>query len=181
MAFCECEFNFDLSNPLWVTLNTSLKINASRKDVWKVMATTGHLEKVHPFCKLHTSKKFQGVGDQDFFVFYNNKEFNRIVIDWKDGESFTLDLFDETNYKQIVIFKVVEDVSGKSLMSIRFETNSFKDVPESKWDENYIKKVISNHKHYFSSVLRGFNHFITTGEVVKRNQFGIHQEYSPKV
>lgn len=172
-------FTFVLSNSNDVLIESQLELKVDSQKVWNLLSSVGHLEIVHPFCQHHSSKKWKGLGDQDLFVFYNEKAFQRTVVDWKEGVSFTLDLKDETDYEQIVTFKVEKSNRiGNSFISIIFRTNSYAGIIDN-WDTYCEDKLVPDQQFYFGSLLKGFKHYLETGQKVKRNLFGKHPVYSP--
>ena len=75
----------------------------------------------------------------------------------------------------------IDEQSGKERTELKIilKMPNFQKLPFFiRWIPHYFY-LRPKMKKYLDSVVKGFNHYITTGKPVKRNQFGSHSWFSP--
>ncbi|MHA2104966.1 MAG: hypothetical protein ACW981_16175 [Candidatus Hodarchaeales archaeon] len=80
------------------------------------------------------------------------------------------------------INQLEESVDKKrTVLLITLKIPNFQNIPVIfRWIPHYFY-LRPKMKKYLDSVVKGFHYYITTGEPVRRNQFGSHSWFSPKI
>lgn len=160
----------------------SIPVKASAEALWQIFTTPGHLKKFHPFCKYHQKvKSWKKIGDIDNAEFYSGKEMQRRLIGFKPLESYTIQMQNMDGKNTQVCFSIekINDKTAKA--SVHIKTDAYRKIPRPLWPffvRLYLRK---SYKNYLNSILNGLKYYSETGKPVRRNQFGSHKKFSPKV
>ena len=164
---------------------SSIIIDATVAVVWEIISQPGNLNLCHPFCKENIVKKWPGKDSADIIIYYSGLEFERNFFEWKIEKEYKLMIGERGKKKTEVhweIEKFKEVGEGRKVsLSISLKIPYLQQIPVMfRWIPHflYLKPKM---KKYLNSVLRGFEYYITTGKPVKRNQFGSHSWFSPKL
>lgn len=168
---------------LLTTVSLSRHIAAPTEKVWELISKPGHLADCHPFCEKNLVEKWPGVGAKDAVHFYSGKVINRYFNKWVKGVGYNLHLTiqDLDTHQANVTFQIssFKERVSESVLLITIQINA---LPKSTpW---FIRRLLAHFtlrpslKKYLDSVLKGYEYYITTGQAVKRNQFGSHSLFS---
>ena len=159
-------------------ITISKSIEASAQDVWKVISNPMNLEDCHPFCESNPVEKWPGVGSIDTIYYYSGWVMQRKFTNWIDGVGYDLTIGRESGRKSFVSWRITEEQDNISKLSITIYPHVLQNVPLAvRWLPHFAY-IGPSMKKYLHSVVGGFDHFITTGKPVSRNQFGSHSWFS---
>ena len=142
-------------------------IAAPPADVWGLISTAGHLTQCHPFCAANPVKRWPGAGSRDEVHYYNGRRITRDFAAWHDGAGFDIDITDANGAVAGVTWRL-EPEGGGSALTIAV-------TPRFRFGAVAGPSL----RRYLRSVLAGVEHRVTTGDPVRRNQFGSHRWFSP--
>ena len=160
-------------------VSSKRQMNAEVEQLWTIISSPGNLEVCHPFCRSNPVEQWPGVGSRDSVYYYSGLVLYRQFTGWIDGVGYDLEIGKSQGSKSTVSWRISPTGYGKSVLSITIQPYNLQHMPLVKrWFRHYtyLRPVLRN---YLSSVLLGFDWYITTGKRVKRNQFGPHQWFSP--
>jgi len=143
-------------------------------EAWAMMARPGYLEDSHPFCLRNTVRSWPGVGSWDTVHYYNGKALHREFVRWVDGAGYTVNVRkDDNTIVAVVEFAVTGERGGSACtMSTAVRLPTRGGVANLASMLLWKIKLESAARFYFSAVLKGFEYFLTTGNRVRREQFG---------
>lgn len=155
-------------------------ITATLGDVWSVISSPGNLELCHPFCRRNPVESWSGVGSRDAIEYHSGWLFERRFTGWIDGVGYDLEIGRKGGRRSAVAWRIREVEDGTSVLGITIYPVGLQHLPVViRWLPHLIT-MRPMLRTYLDSVLRGFDHYITTGQPVTRNQFGPHRWFSPK-
>ena len=160
------------------SVTKSIVLNADQKQVWKLISSPGHLNHVHPFCRLDKPVFWDENHHQDELIYLNGMHYIRSFVNWIPMEGYDLLIGEKDRPQSYVVWKLESISQTKSQLSItvypfmmskwpRFASY----IPFSFW----VKPRLAN---YLDSVLSGIDLFIQSGEDVPRNFKGRHAWFS---
>jgi len=160
------------------TISREIEINTSKEEVWKAIAKFGDICHASPgVLKSHvTSEQQEGVGATrhcDFAM--NGATAEERVIQWKEGESLTIEVYDLKKMPGIDKMKAKFSVRTKNNKTIlRADLiYSMKNVLFDVMNSMMVKKMNTK---LWNSVLAGHKKYIETGErVVKETVLEINK------
>jgi hypothetical protein len=155
------------------------RINAAPSEVWSVISSAGNLERCHPFCRRNPVELWPGVGSRDSIEYYSGWLFERNFTGWIDGVGYDLEIGRKGGRRSAVSWRIRETEDGNSVLGITIYPVGLQHLPTViRWLPHLVtlKPML---RGYLDSVLRGFEHYITTAQPVRRNQFGPHRWFSP--
>ena len=156
----------------------ALAIRAPEDKVWGVISTPGNLETCHPFCAKNPVSEWPGRESRDEVHYLNGWVFERRFRRWLDGVGYDLEIGRPGGRTSFVSWRILP-VEGRGCQ-LRIAVYPFvlQNVPIAvRWLPHvlYLRPMLSR---YLSSVLRGFEWFVTRDEAVPRNHFGRHPWFS---
>jgi hypothetical protein len=156
------------------------KIAAPASAVWKVMARPGHLKECHPFCAENLVLRWPGPDACDRVCCYNGRVLERRFTRWQEGRQYTMDVADEKGRVGAeVTFRVRPGGSpAESWFGVVVTLKAFAWLPGPLRRLLWSLKAEPSLRRYFDCVLQGFEYHVTTGKPVRKNQFGLHPEFS---
>lgn len=159
-------------------IQQKIRIDVSSEKVWEVISSPGNLEYCHPFCESNPVDKWPGKDSIDYVCYYNGSKFVRNFTEWNEGIGYELNIGEKDGRKSKVVWWIDKIDDTSSYLNITIYPHDITRYP------SFVKPIIyylyikpSLHK-YLSSVLRGFQWYITTGKRVRKNQFGTHKWFS---
>ena len=167
-----------------ITILLSRQIAVSTEKVWEIISQPSHLSYCHPFCQKNPVEKWPGVGSKDTIYFYSGEVATRDFKKWIPGIGYDLELtLQNTGIQVHVEFRISSFFKSpeKSLLQILLELINISSTSESfhsRYSYSLIRYSLNN---YLDSVLKGYEHYITTKQATKRNQFGSHPIFSPTI
>ncbi len=157
-----------------------LTIEGAKEKLWQIITSPGHLEKFHPFVKEHIkTEKWHGIGAKDSGSFYSGKKINRVVTEWKEGSSYIIKMKNDDGSNTTVRFGLTELSSMKTAFFITIQTDAYRKIPRPFWPIFARFFLVPSFKKYLYSILNGLAYYSTTGNKIKKNQFGRHRKFSP--
>ena len=155
-------------------------IAAPAGDVWSALSMPSNLELCHPFCEKNPVTVWPGKGSRDEVHYYNGVVYERRFLNWFDGVGYDLEIGEHGEKTSLVRWRLEADGQHFSTLSITVYPWVLQGVPVAiRWlpQVAYLKPRL---QRYLSSVLRGFDWYVTNRTPVSRNQFGPHPWFSPK-
>lgn len=147
-------------------------IAAPADDVWAVMSAPGHLADWHPFVAGNVVHAWPGIGARDTIVYHNGRVIERSFTGWLPGTGFDLEASDANGPAGSVSWRLAPTATGAKL------TIAYTPVVRNVLGVLAVRVMM---RRYLRAVLAGIDHRVTTGLLVRRNQFGSHPWFSPAV
>ncbi|MCG3216440.1 MAG: hypothetical protein KAS63_06950 [Candidatus Heimdallarchaeota archaeon] len=168
----------------WLIKN-SIIIDATVAKVWEVISQPGNLNLCHPFCKENTVRKWPGKDSEDTIIYYSGWEVERNFFEWEIEKGYKLMIGRKGGRKTEVQWEIKESEKTRegerAILSISLKVPNLQHIPVIfRWIPHFLF-LKPKMKKYLNSVVRGFEYYITTGKPIKRNQFGSHPWFSPKM
>jgi hypothetical protein len=155
-------------------------LNASPDEVWSVISNPGNLELCHPFCRRNPVESWPGIGSHDAIEYYSGWRFERRFTGWIDGGGYDLEIGRKGGRRTAVSWRIREVDDGTSVLGITTYPVGLQHLPVVVRWLPHLVTMRPMLRSYLDSVLRGFEHYLTTGQPVTRNQFGSHRWFSPR-
>jgi hypothetical protein len=147
-------------------------------EVWEAISMPGNLELCHPFCAKNPVTSWPGPESRDEIHYLNGLIFVRRFRRWFEGVGYDLDIGRPGGRTSHVSWRVSS--SGPAEATLRITVYPFVlqhwPVP-LRWIA-YRLRVRPLLESYLSSVVRGFEWYVTRGEPVPRDRFGAHPWFS---
>jgi len=159
-------------------VSKSIIIKEPPKKVWEVISKPGILELCHPFCKLNPVENWDGNKSIDFVIYNNGLRYERIFTDWIDGIGYDLLIGRRNGKKSKVIWRINKTSSSSSELKIKIFPYEINQYPKFVMPVINLFFIGPQLRKYLSSVIKGFNYYITEGKPVQKNQFGTHTWFS---
>lgn len=156
-------------------------INASAVTVWKTICTPSILEKCHPFCKENPIKRWPGVGSKDRIIYLNNLILDRHFTTWTENVGYQLVIGRGSTDAATVDWTITP--LRKQRCSLQITICCYPSVALNRYPKilHFLIKrfyFFPQMEHYVSSVVKGFQYYIETGNQVTPNQFGNNKMFS---
>lgn len=84
----------------------SLTVKQPEEHLWNILTRPGYFKNFHPFCKVHEKNQLTGVGDRDKATFYSGKTMRRVVVNWNQGQSYTIKMDNDDGIETHVQFLI---------------------------------------------------------------------------
>jgi len=176
----------ELVNPHWENPQPRYKwpvaieqpIAAPAQKVWDVIAMPGNLEPCHPFCASNPVKVWPGEGSRDEVHYLSGWVFERRFCRWIEGIGYDLEIGRRGGRSSFVSWRVLPGDDQGCRLRITVYPHALQTVSVSlRWLPHvlYLRPML---RRYLSSVVGGFEWYVTRGEPVPRNQFGRHPWFS---
>lgn len=138
----------------------------------------GNLETCHPFCATNPVKAWPGPDSHDEIHYLNGLVFERRFRSWLEGVGYDLDIGRPGGRTSFVSWRISPVTDDRCTLRIAVNTHVLQNLPVAvRWVPHLIR-VRPQLRSYLSSVVRGFEWYVTGGEPVPRNQFGTHPWFS---
>jgi hypothetical protein len=167
-------------------ISSSIVIEAPITKVWETITQPSNLNLFHPFCKKNTIVTWPGKDSTDIILYHNGLELERNFFEWETQKGYKLMIGRRGGKKRTEVnweINQLNEPDGKQrvVFSITLKMPNFQNIPIFfRWIPHYFY-LRPKMKKYLDSVVKGFKYYITTGKPVKRNQFGSHSWFSPKI
>jgi len=155
----------------------SIDFDINANQLWELISAEENLNASHPFCKTNEAIEWGEGKFSDRLVYLNNRTYIRKFQTWEEGKGYTL-LIGEENGPQTFVEWVIQNLGDKSKLTITVYPFILAKLPKVLAFLPHKLWVQPRMKSYLKSVLMGFNHYATTGEIVPRNHFGKHPWFS---
>jgi len=153
-------------------------IQAPAAALWKIISTPGQLPKYHAYCQENKVYKWPGVDSRDGVLYYSGLYWERDFMYWREGIGFDLQIGPPQRKSAWITWNIRalgEAQSEISLTSTPFLESHLLETTKKIYMQTFRKSV----EVYFDSLLRGMDHFVTTGQAVQARQFGAHSMFAP--
>ncbi len=153
-------------------------IAAPAEEVWAAISMPGNLELGHPFCERNPVTVWPGGDSRDEVHYLNGRVYERQFIRWIDGVGYDLAIGGHGEETSLVSWRVEPVDRASCTLGITVYPHVLQGWPVGiRWVPHvaYVRPML---RSYLSSVVRGFDWFVTRGEPVPRNQFGAHAWFS---
>tara|TARA_B100000614_G_scaffold157568_1_gene139463 strand:+ start:1341 stop:1850 length:510 start_codon:yes stop_codon:yes gene_type:complete len=160
-----------------LSVSHSIDFDINANQLWELISAEENLNASHPFCKTNEAIEWGDGKYSDRLVYLNNRTYIRKFQTWEEGRGYTL-LIGEENGPQTFVEWVIHSLGDKSKLTITIYPFILAKLPKVLAFLPHKLWVQPRLKSYLKSVLMGFNHYATTGEIVPRNHFGKHPWFS---
>lgn len=160
-------------------VSVSRIIAAPPQQIWTAVTKPGNLEDCHPFSEKNPVDEWPGVGAKDTIHYYSGWVMQREFVSWLDGVGYDLTIGREGGRKSYVSWRITEEPEDTGRLCITIYPHALQNIPIAIRWVPHIAMIRPMLGSYLDSVLKGFEWFITTGESVRKNQFGSHKWFSP--
>lgn len=157
-----------------------MTIAASAYDLWEVVSSPGNLELCHPFCSRNPVISWPGSGSRDEVHYLNGLVFERRFCRWIDGTGYDLEIGTRGGRRSFVSWRIQPASECKSKLRIAVYPHVLQQIPVMVRWVPHLLKVRPMLQQYLSSVVKGFDWYLTRGEAVPRNQWGSHPWFSER-
>ncbi len=160
-------------------VSASRHIKAPAEKIWTVISSPGNLAHCHPFCENNPVEKWPGKGSLDSVYYYSGWVYHRQFTEWIDGVGYDLEIGRKKGRQSQVFWRIHKKSDSANYLSITVYPQGLQQLSVFiRWLPHfvYLRPML---RSYLNSVVKGFEWYITTGQPVKRNQFGSHKWFSP--
>jgi hypothetical protein len=155
------------------------RIPVSAEKAWNQMISPGNAVLWHPFVKEHIAENWNGVGSKDKVTYNSGATFEREIIDWFEGIGFDLKVTENGKNEILVSWRLTKLGDKSCNLKVTAHVVFLQKLPlPIRWAVHKFK-IKPNFSTYLELSMKGFAFYATTGEKVKRNQFGTHPLFSP--
>ena len=154
-------------------------IQAPAEKIWAVISSPGNLAHCHPFCENNPVEKWPGKGSLDSVYYFSGWVYHRRFTEWIDGVGYDLQIGRKKGRQSKVSWRIHNRSDSAGDLTITVYPQGLQHLSVIiRWLPHfaYLRPKL---KSYLISVVKGFDWYITTGQPVKRNQFGSHKWFSP--
>ena len=154
------------------------EIPAPAEIVWDAISMPGNLEQCHPFCARNVVKVWPGEDSIDEIHYLSGWMFERRFQRWIDGIGYDIEIGRPGGRMSFVSWRIrsVDDQICKFRIAI-YPSTLLHLPAVVRWAPHFTY-LAPRLKSYLSSVIQGFEWYVTRREPVPRNQFGSHPWFS---
>jgi hypothetical protein len=153
-------------------------ITTPADSVWKVISTPGNLELCYPFCARNPVEAWPGENSRDEVHYLSGWVFERRFCRWIDGVGYDLEIGRREGGSSFVSWRISPVDERACELRIAVYPHVLQNIPATIRWLPHVLRVRPMLRSYLSSVVRGFEWYVTRGEPVTRNQFGSHPWFS---
>jgi hypothetical protein len=153
-------------------------IAARADEVWAAISMPGNLEPCHPFCEKNPVEIWPGAESRDRIHYLSGWIFERRFCRWIDGVGYDLEIGRPGGRSSFVSWRISPGERQDCALSIVVYPHALQELPVAIRWLPHILRLRPMLRRYLSSVVRGFEWYVTRGEPVPRNQFGPHPWFS---
>jgi len=153
-------------------------IAAPAESVWAAISTPGNLETCHPFCEKNPVEIWPGPESRDSIHYLSGWVYERRFFQWIDGVGYDLEIGRRGGRTSRVSWRIVPGEDQGCRLSISVYPHLLQRIPVAGRWLPHLVWVRPQLTSYLSSVVKGFEWYVTRGEPVPRNQFGSHPWFS---
>jgi len=159
------------------TIRRHVTINASKDKVWEVLADFGNVQQLSPNIKKSylTSEQENGVGAKRHCDFTSmGAQVEEQIVEWKEGESMKIDIYETKNMPMIRDMEAVFDVreAGNSTLLTGAFSYGMSNAFGSLMNSLAMKKM--NIKSW-KSFMSGIKHHLETEKMLIKKRNWIYQ------
>ncbi len=153
-------------------------IAAPAAKVWRAISMPGNLELCHPFCSKNPVHIWPGAESTDEVHYLSGWVYERQFRRWIDGVGYDLDIGRRGGGRTFVSWRITPRDEQSCSLRITVYPHALQNVPVALRWLPHIARLRPMLKSYLSSVVQGFEWYVTRDEPVPRNQFGTHPWFS---
>lgn len=146
--------------------------------VWEAISMPGNLEAGHPFCARNPVHAWPGETSRDEVHYLSGWVFERRFCRWIDGVGYDLEIGRHGGGTSFVSWRILRSTRAACILRIVVYPHVLQHLPVAiRWLPHRLRlrpMLID----YLSSVVGGFEWYVTRGEAVPRNHFGSHPWFS---
>lgn len=158
----------------------SRSISASARDVWQAISMPGNLEPCHPFCSKNPVEVWPGEESRDEIHYLSGWVYARRFCRWIEGVGYDLEIGRRGGRQSFVSWRITPEDGHNCTLRITVYPHALQGLPVIiRWVPHMLS-IGPMLRKYLSSVVRGFEWYVTRGEAVPRNQFGSHPWFSSR-
>ena len=146
-------------------------------ELWKIISTPGHLEKIHPYCKSNNTIKWSGKNSIDILIYLNGMRYVREFKSWNPKKGFSLVIGEENKEKSYVEWEI-SNANNKTYLAITVYPYFMKNYNKLISLLPYQIFIKPNLIKYLNNVIDGINWHIKNKVKVPNNNFGKHKWFS---
>ena len=156
-------------------------IAAPAAQVWTVISAPGNLEPCHPFCASNPVSVWPGPESRDAVHYLSGWVYERRFNNWLEGVGYDLEIGRPGGRANQVSWRIKDpDTDDSCTLTITVFPQALQNLPAViRWLPHQLR-LRPLLEQYLSSVVRGFEWYVTRGEPVPRNQFGGHPWFSDR-
>jgi hypothetical protein len=154
------------------------RIAAPPAKVWDVISMPGNLEPCHPFCAKNPVQAWPGQESRDDVHYLSGWVLERRFCRWIEGVGYDLEIRRRGGRSSFVSWRIFSRDDRQCTLRIAIYPPALQHVPVAIRWLPHIVRLRPMLRSYLSSVVRGFEWYVTRGEPVPRNQFGSHPWFS---
>ena len=159
-----------------VTAEQTISASASR--VWDAISAPGNLERCHPFCASNPVEVWPGSESRDVIEYLSGWSLERRFCHWIEGVGYDLDIGRDDGGTSHVSWRITPIDEQNCSLRITVYPHILQTLPAVFRWLPHVLRIRPMLRKYLHSVVRGFEWYVTRGEVVARNQFGRHPWFS---
>lgn len=148
------------------------RLQAAARRVWDVMASPGAVARYHPFCSANPVAAWPGVGSQDTIHYLSGLVLHRRFTVWEEGHAYELEIGNAGWPVSHVRWELAATGAEECELTISIWPSAFVGYPSALRWALYRGCLLPLLRRYLGKVLRGLDHYVTTGQDVAPNQFG---------
>jgi hypothetical protein len=155
-------------------------IAAPSGQVWTAISSPGNLELCHPFCERNPVSTWPGPESHDEVHYLSGRVYERRFCRWIEGVGYDLEIGPRGEQAAFVSWRIEPLDRASCSLSITVYPHVIQRLPIAfRWLPHvaYVRPML---RSYLSSVVWGFEWYLTSGEPVPRNQFGSHPWFSER-
>ena len=157
----------------------SRRMPVSSERLWEAISRPGNLELGHPYCARNPVLKWPGADAHDEVHYLGGMVLERHFLRWVDGVGYDLEIGRPGGRRSVVAWRILPEGDDAATLDITVYPAPLQRLPVIvRWLPHRLR-LRPPLEQYLSSVVRGFEWFVTRGEPVPRNQFGYHPWFSP--
>lgn len=140
----------------------------------------GNLEPCHPFCARNPVSVWPGDRSRDEIHYLSGWVYERRFRRWIEGVGYDLEIGARSEPTSFVSWRIEPTGAAACTLAITVYPHVVQRVPVAlRWLPHlaYVRPML---RSYLSSVVRGFEWYVTRGKPVPRNQFGSHRWFSER-
>lgn len=132
----------------------------------------------HPFCDKNPVRNWPGPGSLDQVHYHNGLIFERRFQRWIDGIGYDLEIGTRGGPSSFVSWRISPAGNQTCALSIAVYPHVLQNLPVAIRWLPHVLRLRPMLRKYLTSVIKGFDWYITHGEPVPRNNFGPHPWFS---
>jgi hypothetical protein len=147
-------------------------------EVWQAISSPGNLELCHPHCDRNPVHAWPGAASIDEVHYLSGLVFERRFLRWIEGVGYDLEIGRRGGRTSYVSWRILPVDGGRSVLRIAVYPHVLQHLPVAVRWLPHLVRVRPMLTKYLSSVVGGFEWYVTCGEAVPRDHFGSHPWFS---